>query len=88
MKEYSNAYADISASSGYNALNRDRKFAKTFLEENADKILLGTGFPCLNGEGGQYGPNKLHLKLLQSLELDKKVYRKITYENALKILKL
>ncbi|MCD6593509.1 amidohydrolase family protein [Candidatus Bathyarchaeota archaeon] len=88
LKEYSNAYADISAGSGYNALNRDREFAKTFLEENADKILLGTDFPCLDGRGGQYGPNKLHLKLLQSLELDKKVYRKIVYENALKILKL
>jgi len=88
LKEYSNAYADISAGSGYNALNRDKDYAKRFLEDNGDKVMLGTDFPCLDEHGGQYGPNKLHLKLLESLDLNEKVYQKIIRENAVKLFNL
>lgn len=82
LKEYSNAYADISAGSGYNALSRDKDYAKRFLEENSDKVMFGTDFPCFDGCGGQLGPNKIHLRLLQSLELDKKVHQNIIGGNA------
>jgi hypothetical protein len=90
LREHSNAFADVSACSGYSALNRDKAFTKRFLEENADKVIFGTDFPCFEcyEHGGQFGPNKLHLGLLQSYNLDKDVYRKIIHDNAVKLFNL
>ena len=75
LEEYDNFYCDISGTSGFNALNRDHKQAKVFLQKHAPKILYGTdntNFPLL--------------ALLQSMNLSKEQLEMILYKNALKIL--
>ncbi|MGC8834063.1 MAG: amidohydrolase family protein, partial [Armatimonadota bacterium] len=44
LERYPNLYCDLSGESGYNALNRDPEFAKTFLLEFQDRILFGRDF--------------------------------------------
>ena len=88
LKKYPNVYADISAFSGLNALQRDLEFAKGFVERNWRKLIFGTDFPCLHSDGGQYGPNRLHINLLKKLSLDQEIYKAITYGNAKKLLNL
>ncbi len=86
LRKHDNLYADISATSGLNALKRDRVYAKTFLTEFSDKILFGTDFPCLSLDGSQYGPNRAHMKLLESLELPDKILERVLHLNAEKLL--
>jgi len=88
LLEYGNVYADISATSGLNALQRDKEYAKEFLERHRLKILLGTDFPCIDGYGKQYGVDKLHLSLLESLELSDVAFKDITSKNAERLLKI
>jgi predicted TIM-barrel fold metal-dependent hydrolase len=83
-----NVYADISATSGLNALQRDKEYAKKFLEKHRFKILYGTDFPCIDSEGGQYGVDRLHLDLLESLGLSEKTLRYITFRNAERLLRI
>lgn len=42
LKKYDNFYADLSGTSGFKALKRDKTFAKKFLEKFYKKILFGT----------------------------------------------
>jgi predicted TIM-barrel fold metal-dependent hydrolase len=42
MAEYDNLWADLSAGSGYNALNRDPGFTPGFLDRHWRKLLFGT----------------------------------------------
>jgi len=88
LLEYGNVYADISATSGLNALQRDKKYAVEFLEKYRLKILFGTDFPCIDNYGGQYGVDRLHLKLLESLRLKNETFKDITFKNAERILKI
>ena len=88
LMEYGNVYADISATSGLNALQRDKKYAKEFLERHRLKILYGTDFPCIDNCGGQYGVDRLHLDLLEALELKDKTFKSITYKNAESLLRI
>jgi len=88
LLEYRNVYADISATSGLNALQRDKKYAKEFLERHRFKILYGTDFPCIDNYGGQYGVDRLHLDLLEALELKDKTFKNITFKNAERLLKI
>lgn len=87
LEKYDNLYADISAYSGYNALERDPGYAKEFLERFADKILFGTDFPCIAADGSQFGPNRSHIELLERLRVDSEAMQKILHKNALKILR-
>jgi len=82
LREYRNLYADISATSGLNALKRDPSYAKRFLTEFSDRILFGTDFPCLSAEGGVFGLNRQHIDLLKSLELEDDVLHRILHGNA------
>jgi predicted TIM-barrel fold metal-dependent hydrolase len=86
LESLDNVYADISATSGYNALDRDRGYAKLFLEKYNSRILFGTDFPCIDMYGGQYGVDKLHLNLLKSLDLKNKTMNNILYKNTERIL--
>ncbi len=75
LETYDNFYCDISGTSGYNALNRDRDQSGVFLQKHADKVLFGTDntrFPLL--------------ELLQSLKLDNKQMEMILFRNAEKVL--
>jgi len=81
LRRHDNLYADISATSGLNALRRDPEHAYRFLLEFQDRVLFGTDFPCLS-DSGQYGPDRSHLSLLLSLELPSSALRRILRENA------
>jgi len=72
LAEHANLYADLSAKSAFNAIRRDRTFAKRFLTQFEEKILFGTD----NFRLGQK-------KYLDSLGLSKRTYRRIYSENAL-----
>ena len=85
LRRYDNLYADISASSGLNALARDPEHARRFLEEFQDRVVFGTDFPCLSEEG-QFGTDGAHLRLIGSLQLPERAVRKILRENAEKLL--
>jgi len=85
LRRYDNLYADISASSGLNALARDPEHARRFLEEFQDRVVFGTDFPCLSEEG-QFGTDGAHLRLIGSLQLPERAVRKILHENAEKLL--
>lgn len=88
LSNYENVYADISATSGFNALNRDKEYARFFLEKHRHKILFGTDFPGIDFRGGQYGVNGLHLSLLESLGLKDRTFECIIFRNAEKLLKI
>ena len=51
LSEYPNLYGDLSAGSGYNALARDRDFAREFLRRHREKLLFGSDCPCTDGKG-------------------------------------
>lgn len=85
LRKHDNLYADISATSGLNALKRDPEYAYRLLLEFQDRVLFGTDFPCLS-ESGQYGPDKSHLSFLLSLELPRSALRRILSENAERLL--
>lgn len=76
LEKYPNLYCDISAGSGFNALDRDHDFAREFLVTWQDRILYGRDYF-----------DSRHRNLLESLGLPKEVLDKIYYKNATKILR-
>ncbi len=86
LRKHKNIYADISATSGLNALKRDIEYAKKFLVEFQDRILLGTDFPCVASDGSQFGPNRYHIDFIKNLDIPATVIEKILHKNAEKII--
>ncbi len=76
LENYENVYGDLSAFSGYNALNRDLAFAKLFLEKFKRRLLYGTDMEWF------FNPENSHLKLLKELSLPTEVLDNILYKNA------
>lgn len=89
LRDYSNLYADMSANSGNNFLNRDPEFAAGFLERHQDKLMFGSDCPCPDGRGGATGRciARATLTALKRLAAPS-VFRKITWENGSKLLNL
>jgi predicted TIM-barrel fold metal-dependent hydrolase len=85
LRRFDSLYADISATSGLNALARDLEHARRFLEEFQDKVVFGTDFPCLSEES-QFGTDGSHIRMVESLQLPSQVVRKVLRENAEKLL--
>ena len=85
MRRYPNLYGDLSARSGYNALARDPEYAVKFLNEFQDRLLFGTDI-CFPDT-----PTPL-VDFLRNLynegKISEEVFRKITRENAIKLLGL
>lgn len=81
LENYDNVYGDISAGSGYNALNRDPEFAKGFAEKLSRKLIYGTDLNDL------FSPREVHIKLLESLGLAEIDYDNIYRRNLEGILK-
>ncbi|MFQ6047853.1 MAG: amidohydrolase family protein [Phycisphaerae bacterium] len=75
LGRHGNLYADISARSGYNALARDRQFARGFLERHARQVLFGSDYL----RRGQSTPQ---FQLLSGLDLRPGVKRAIARDNA------
>jgi predicted TIM-barrel fold metal-dependent hydrolase len=97
LSEYPNLYGDLSANSGRNALARDPDFIKAFLDRHQDKLLFGCDCSCRDGHGaGQMSQEPLikgkcvareTLAALKQLSTPT-VFRKITWENGTKVLKI
>ncbi len=86
LQDYPNFYADMSAGSGLNALNRDEDFTRGFLERNQDKILYGSDCADHLGRGpGCQGAGTL--AAIRKLCPDKAAERKILFGNSRKLFK-
>jgi predicted TIM-barrel fold metal-dependent hydrolase len=83
ISRYPNCYGDLSAGSGFNAISRDPEFGYRFLEECQDKLLFGTDICHVN----QDTPLAPYLRdALASGKITETCYRKITRENAERVL--
>jgi uncharacterized protein len=86
LRRYSSLYADLSATSGYNALTRDPAFGAAFLDEFQDKLLFGTD-DCHFADEEQRMPQLGYLRgLLQEGHLSPEAFDKITWRNALSVM--
>lgn len=79
LSKYDNIYGDLSAGSGFNALNRDPEYAMEFLSKFSDKLLFGTD--CI------WPKQELPIiNLLVHADIPVGDKLKIAHENALRIL--
>ncbi len=97
LSDHENLWADLAAYSGRNFLARDTGFAADFLKRHQNKLLFGSDCFCQDGRGkGQTNPFPLMkdkciaretltaLKQLTAAD----VFRKVTWDNAHRLLKL
>ncbi len=87
LRDYPNMYGDHSAGSGLNFLTRDAEHAAAFIERHQDKLMFGSDCDDVLGIGPGCTGAQILLNLRQ-LAANKRVERKILYENAKKLLKL
>lgn len=76
LGKYPNLYCDISADSGFMALDRDHNFTERFLTDYQDRILFARD-----------AFNSIHYKLIEGLNISDNVKKKIYESNARKILR-
>lgn len=81
LESYPNVYGDLSAFSGYNALQRDLDFSRKFLEKLNSKLLYGTDLEAF------FTSSHSLLNLLRSMNLGNEVYRNIFYRNMERLLR-
>jgi len=74
LEKYPNLYCDISANSGYNALNRDHEFSKKFIEKWQDRVIYGRDLYT-----------NIHQDLLSELSLSEEILEKIYLTNACRL---
>jgi predicted TIM-barrel fold metal-dependent hydrolase len=82
MEKYPNLYGDLSAGSGAGSIARDLKFGREFLIRRADRIMFGTDFLAPAQAVPQFDLFE------KQLELPEDVLRKVSRENARKLLGL
>lgn len=85
MREYKNLYVDISAGSGYVALNRNLEYTKKFLNEFSDRIMYGSDICYADDVIRQ---SNFMNKMLDEGYISEEIYDKIARENAIKLLKI
>lgn len=97
LSDYANLYGDLSANSGRNAFARDPEFATAFLARHQGKLMFGSDCPCTDGHGtGQSSKDpSINGKCLARVLLTQLKqltppdgFRKITWENGTKLLRL
>jgi len=87
LSDYPNLYGDLSAGSGLNFWKRDEDHAKAFIQRHQDKLMYGTD--CNDTIGRGLGCDGAQIQAyVRRLSPNKKVERKLLYENAKKLLKL
>ncbi len=79
LSKFSNLYGDLSARSGFNALDRDLEHAKDFLTEYSDRLMFGTD--CIDPK--QELPI---IELIVNVDIPSKHKRRISHENAARLL--
>jgi len=87
LSEYPNLFADMSANSGNNFLNRDPEFAAAFLVRHQDKLMFGSDCSCPDGRGTVRCIARETLTALRRLA-PAEVCRKIAWDNAHRIIKI
>jgi len=88
MANYPNLWADLSAGSGYNALNRDSAFGLEFLDRFQDKLLFGTDV-LRHDQTEREVPIVGYFRWLRDEgRLPREAYEKIARGNAVRLLKL
>jgi len=87
LEKYSNLYVDISGTSGFNGITRDRDFGVAFLNEFREKIVFGTDV-CFAGKEDRRPHLGYLRKLLEEGEIDQRTFSLITGKNAVSILSL
>jgi len=80
LENYQNIYGDLSAFSGYNAIQRDIEFGKNFLEKFNRKLLYGTDLEEF------FSPDHSLLNLLESMNLSDESYKNILHRNLEKLI--
>lgn len=101
LGDYPNLYGDLSANSGNNGLSRDPEFTRDFLRRHQDKLLFGSDCSCTDGHGAGVSQannpaaSRLAGKCVarETLTVLKRaaspeVFRKITWGNAHRLLKI
>mgnify|MGYP003350257968 CR=1 FL=1 len=101
LSDYANFYGDCSANSGNNALSRDAEFTKGFLARHQDKLMFGSDCSCSDGHGAGISQAnnpaaaRLNGKCVARATLTilkasttPAVFKKITWDNAHKLLKI
>lgn len=90
MRKYENLYGDLSAGSGFNALNRDPEYAVKFLNEFQDRLFFGTDVAHPKGHMDcVLLPLANFLQdLRRSGKISETVFNKIARENAIRVLGL
>ena len=87
LADYPNFWADMSAGSGLNALNRDEEFTRGFLDRHQDKILYGSDCADHFGRGpGCQGAGTI--AAIRKMCPNKAAERKILFENSRKLFNL
>ncbi|HXE53487.1 MAG TPA: amidohydrolase family protein, partial [Tepidisphaeraceae bacterium] len=87
LSDYPNMWADISAGSGLNFLNRDEDHARGFLDRHQDKIMFGSD--CNDTAG--HGPTCqgwMTIRAVRRLAPNRSIERKILHDNAKRLFKL
>ncbi len=89
LEQYPNAYADISAGSGYNALTRDPEFGFEFLEKFQDKLFFGTDICHTSQIEEDRIPHAAFLRdALASGKISQQCFDKIAEQNAIRVFNL
>ncbi len=82
MRKYPNLHGDLSAGSGYNAINRDLEFGCRFLEEFQDRLYFGTDICAPDTNTPLVGLLK---NLVATDKISKECFKKISRGNAKKL---
>ncbi|MCM8777628.1 MAG: amidohydrolase family protein [Candidatus Omnitrophica bacterium] len=85
FRRYKNLLGDLSAGSGFNAISRDPEYGVEFLNEFQDRLFFGTDICAPDTPVPLIGYLR---ELLEKGKISEQVYKKITYENAVKLIKL
>jgi predicted TIM-barrel fold metal-dependent hydrolase len=88
LSDYPNMYGDLSAGSGLNALTRDEDHAKLFLERHQNKLVYGSDCQDPSGLASLGCTGALDIAEVRKLAPNKKIERKLLYENAKKLFRL
>ena len=87
LADYPNAFGDLSAGSGLNALRRDPDFTAGFLQRHSRKLLFGSDCPDKEGRGANCLGAQI-ISTVRQFAASKQVERRILYENAKALLKI
>jgi predicted TIM-barrel fold metal-dependent hydrolase len=87
LRDYPNMYGDLSAPSGINAILRDEDHMRSFLQRHQDKLVFGSDCTDKQGEGKGCAGSQI-IAGIRRLAPNKKIERKILYENSKRLLKL